>query len=48
MPQQQDSYQWPDVYTGSPFGCQSDTDCFGLRCCPTPWGVKLCAEVCEE
>lgn len=46
-PPQQDSYQWPDVYTGSPFGCKTDSDCFGLKCCSTPWGVKLCAEVCE-
>jgi hypothetical protein len=51
-PQQQpDLYPWwPDqgTYSGSPFGCQQDSDCFGLKCCPTPWGVKLCAEVCQR
>jgi hypothetical protein len=37
----------PDTgYGGSPFGCVRDSDCFGLRCCATPWGVKLCQEVC--
>lgn len=44
------SDQWPgtklDSYQGAPFGCQTDTDCFGLRCCDTPWGVRLCAERC--
>ena len=49
--------QWPDgpvpdqkVDTGykpSPFGCTSDKDCFGQRCCPTPWGVKLCTPSCD-
>jgi hypothetical protein len=29
------------------FGCQSDADCFGQLCCPTPWGVKLCAPACD-
>jgi hypothetical protein len=33
-------------YPGAPFGCRQDSDCFGLRCCATPWGVKLCKEVC--
>ena len=33
-------------YKPSPFGCQVDAECFGLRCCATPWGVKLCAEEC--
>ena len=45
-----DLYPWPpDLggYTPSPFGCQLDSDCFGIRCCPTPWGVKLCAPVCQ-
>lgn len=46
-PPQVDSYQWPDTYSGTPFGCQTDGDCFGLKCCSTPWGVKLCTEVCE-
>lgn len=46
-PPQVDAYQWPDTYSGTPFGCQMDSDCFGLKCCPTPWGVKLCTEVCE-
>lgn len=35
-----------DTYTGPPFGCKKDSDCFGLKCCPTPWGVKLCAPSC--
>lgn len=46
-PQQQD--QWPtklDTYQGAPFGCQGDEECFGLRCCATPWGVRLCADRC--
>jgi len=48
-PQQPDFWYWPpDTYAGSPFGCQQDSDCFGLKCCTTPWGVKLCAEVCEQ
>lgn len=34
-------------YKPSPFGCVSDGDCFGQKCCPTPWGVKLCAPACE-
>ncbi len=41
---------WPppaDGYVGAPFGCVADRDCFGQRCCPTPWGVKLCAPVCD-
>lgn len=33
-------------YKGGPFGCTHDAECFGLKCCPTPWGVKLCAESC--
>lgn len=46
-PSQSDSL-WPstDGYSGSPLGCRSDSDCFGLRCCDTPWGVKLCAASC--
>ena len=36
----------PDGYQAQPFGCSLDSDCFGQRCCPTPWGVKLCATVC--
>jgi hypothetical protein len=36
-----------DAYVGTPFGCQSDTDCFGQVCCATPWGVKLCAPSCD-
>lgn len=44
-----DWFPWPkDTYSGSPFGCQHDSDCFGLKCCPTPWGVKLCAEICQR
>ena len=46
-----DLFPWPPQdqggYTPSPFGCQLDTDCFGIKCCPTPWGVKLCAPVCQ-
>jgi hypothetical protein len=43
-----DSWSWPtDTYTGAPFGCQIDADCFGKLCCPTPWGVKVCADVCS-
>ena len=46
-----DLFPWPPQdkggYTPSPFGCQLDADCFGLKCCPTPWGVKLCAPVCQ-
>jgi hypothetical protein len=41
---------WPapgDSYQPAPFGCELDDDCFGQRCCPTPWGVKLCAPECE-
>ncbi len=50
---------WPDIwpadkgkktdkgYKGSPFGCADDRDCFGQKCCPTPWGVKLCAPSCN-
>jgi len=43
-----DSAPWttPDSYTGSAFGCEQDSDCFGLSCCETPWGVKLCAATC--
>jgi hypothetical protein len=48
-PSQPDSFQWSDSYSSaSPFGCKTDSDCFGLKCCPTPWGVKLCAEVCQK
>jgi hypothetical protein len=40
---------WPtgDAYAGTPFGCEQDSDCFDLKCCPTPWGVKLCAATCS-
>lgn len=41
---------WPnptDTYSGTPFGCTVDADCFGLKCCTTPWGVKVCAKVCN-
>ena len=45
---------WPDIWgpefgkmdTNAPFGCRFDSDCFGQKCCPTPWGVKLCAPSC--
>lgn len=42
---------WPhptDSYAGTPFGCTSDADCFGQKCCLTPWGVKLCAATCGQ
>jgi hypothetical protein len=35
-------------YKGAAFGCQMDSDCFGQKCCPTPWGVKLCAPTCGK
>ena len=41
---------WPQPeagYTGAPFGCQRDSDCFGQRCGRSPGGVKLCAATCE-
>ena len=45
-----DQQIWPDTYSdtysGAPFGCQADSDCFGQKCCATPWGVKLCAATC--
>jgi hypothetical protein len=43
-----DAWQWPDLYTGTPFGCQTNADCFGKTCCPTPWGVKVCADRCDS
>jgi hypothetical protein len=46
---QPDGPIWPDTYASSaPFGCASDADCFGQKCCPTPWGVKLCAPTCTQ
>ena len=45
--------RWPDMgtrpndYGGAPFGCQTDADCFGEKCCETPWGVKLCSPDCN-
>lgn len=42
-----DMWVWPDLYSGTPFGCQSDADCFGRQCCATPWGVKVCADSCS-
>lgn len=49
-PPQADSSMWPtpDSYVPAPFGCREDNDCFGLRCCQTPWGVRLCAATCPE
>jgi len=50
---------WPDIwpdqaqdieadqYMPAPFGCKSDADCFGQKCCKTPWGIKLCAPTCR-
>ncbi len=44
-----DTWSWPsDTYSGASFGCQIDADCFGKRCCPTPWGVKVCADACSS
>lgn len=43
------SPDWPapsDGYTPAPFGCVVDADCFGQSCCPTAWGVRLCAPAC--
>ncbi len=37
----------PSDYSAGAFGCQADSDCFGQKCCPTPWGVKLCAPTCD-
>jgi hypothetical protein len=45
--QGEDQIVWPDAYSGTPFGCETDGDCFGQKCCPTPWGVKLCAPTCN-
>ncbi len=45
-----DLFPWPPDqggYSPSPFGCHLDADCFGVKCCSTPWGVKLCAPVCN-
>lgn len=42
-----DTTIWPDSYSGTPFGCTSDADCFGQLCCKTPWGVKLCMATCQ-
>ena len=43
-----DTWPWKqDTYVGTPFGCQVDSDCFGQLCCPTPWGVQLCAPTCD-
>ena len=44
---QTDQTIWPDSYSQTPFGCKADSDCFGKKCCPTPWGVKLCAASCS-
>jgi hypothetical protein len=41
-----DQFVWPDTYSGRPFGCQTDLDCFDLICCKTPWGVKICTPTC--
>jgi len=48
------SNMWPD--SGKPeagkkdssatFGCTTHAECFGQKCCPTPWGVKLCSPDC--
>lgn len=49
LPKTKDTWPWPaDGYLGTPFGCQTDSDCFGQKCCPTPWNVKLCSPDCSE
>ncbi len=50
LPKPKDSWPWPhDGYPGtSPFGCQTESDCFGQKCCPTPWNIKLCAPDCSQ
>jgi hypothetical protein len=46
---QRDHWIGPDTYAPpAPFGCQTDSDCFGVKCCPTPWSVKLCRNVCDQ
>jgi hypothetical protein len=46
-PAKQDTWPTPsDSYTPAPFGCVTDNDCFGQRCGPTAWGVRLCAPSC--
>ena len=42
-----DVWPTPETYSGTPFGCTADADCFGLKCCSTPWGVKICAQACN-
>ncbi len=56
---QPDQYQWPDLakvkdlgfadqsYSGAPFGCKNDADCFGLKCCKLPWGINMCSKSCK-
>ena len=41
-----DQFVWPDTYAGTPFGCETDAQCFGKKCCKTPWGIKICADSC--
>ena len=38
----------PDGYVSASFGCQTADDCFGQECCPTAWGVRLCAPTCWQ
>jgi hypothetical protein len=48
-PPKEDAWPKNDIYPGgggTPFGCFTDADCFHLRCCATPWGVKVCMEHC--
>lgn len=42
-----DQFVWPDTYSGTPFGCEQDAQCFGKKCCKTPWGIKICADSCR-
>lgn len=46
QPKPKDMFVWPDTYSGMPFGCETDDECFGLKCCKTPWGVSMCAKQC--
>ncbi len=48
-PSKDDAWPKNDIYPGgggTPFGCFTDADCFHLRCCATPWGIKVCMEHC--
>lgn len=50
LPAQSPDQPWPtpDSYPSAPFGCETDDDCFGQACCPTAWGVRICAPSCAR